>query len=81
MTAEILSLIGMALTFLLGVFNEYMKAKDVQRQQQDAFDKKQLEFGVIAQRLLEKWNRDAAAAAQAAQSGQDWLDQQGKPKK
>jgi len=78
---EIWAVIAGAITLVIGIFNEWFGAKAREREQLAAFDKRELEFGVIAQRALEKWHRDAAQASHDSQSGQDWLDRntKGKP--
>jgi hypothetical protein len=77
MGAEVAAIILQLIPFAWAIFQEYLKAKDKQRIEKEAFDKRELEFGVLAQKALVKWQADAAAAAQASQGGQDWLDSGG----
>lgn len=80
MTEGLLAIIGSILTLAIGILNEFFSASARARAEGEAFDKAQLQFSVLAQKALEKWNKNAADAAAAAQSGQDWLDQNRKPK-
>ncbi len=73
------AVIGSALSLLVLIIQEYLKAKDREKIEKEEFDRTQLEFAVIAQKALIAWQNRAAAASQASQSGQDWLDQGKKP--
>lgn len=72
METGILGLIAGIITLAIGILNEFFSAKARERVEQDAFDKAQLEFSVIAQRALVKiYER---AAAQKPQDVQDRAD-------
>lgn len=58
-----------------GIFQEYFSAKARERVEQDAFNKADLEFKVLAQKALEKLYARTAEAARGAQTVQDRLDQ------
>ena len=81
METGILGVIAGIITLAVGILNEFFSAKARERAAQDAFDRSQLEFTVIAQRALVKlYERTAAQRAQAEQDrADDFLAGRDKP--
>lgn len=74
MSATIWGVIGGIITLAIGILSEFFSAQARERKEQEAFDKQDLEFRVLAQKALEKIYARTAEAAKGSQTVQDRLD-------
>lgn len=75
MNASLLAVLAGFFTLAINIMNEFFSAKARQREQQEKFDKTELEFNTLAQKALIQMQINTILASKQSQNIQDRLDQ------